>query len=152
MAVFKSIIFNGQELYALTDSILSEAKIAIGDPFDKDSKDVFFIPLLEKVCYSVFDAIKEIKDPNQAAMLSSNFFEFLHHVGKSYYLRVEMYWGYHTGLGFFLFVDNGRIPINPRRYIRTPYYLLAENYLLLLGSISMAYGEVFRDQAISSSF
>jgi hypothetical protein len=113
---------------------LYESEISVGNPFDKRSKQIKFAPQVEEICFKVLDVIKQIKinDKKEAALLGARLYESF----TNYWIcllssgrDVIGIRSWENVLSITYKWEENNKPITIHK--GTPYFFLAENYLLL---------------------
>jgi hypothetical protein len=125
----------GRPLDDLLLSYLRETEISVKDPFDRESKQVKFVPEVEDLCSKIFDAIKQIRDKGDledAPLLGSRLYESF----ASYWIS-ELLSSGRDVIGIKLWRQvlsiTQKWEKNKKEFIHkgTPFFFLAENYLLV---------------------
>lgn len=142
----ENIHVDGQPLRNTLEFYLQKSGIFVGDPFDKNSKEIKFVLQIERICHKIFDTIREIKDgggEGMAAQMAARLYECF----TDYW--INLLWQGRDVLGIQFWKKILEITFNweaknPNVTIHkgTPYFFLAENYLLV-GDRDMAFLYLF---------
>ena len=125
----------GRPLDDLLLSYLRESEISVKDPFDRESKQIKFVPEVEDLCFKIFDAIKQIMDKGDlkdATLLGTRLYELF----ASYWISELLSSGLDV-IGIKLWREvlsiTQKWEKNKMVFIHkgTPFFFLAENYLLV---------------------
>jgi hypothetical protein len=124
----------GKPLDDLLLSYLRRSEISVKDPFDRESKQIKFVPEVEELCFKVFDAVKQIRgngDLKDATLLGTCLYQLF----ASYWIGLLSTCQDVIGIKLWREVlsithkweKNKNIDIHKG----TPMFFLAENYLLV---------------------
>ncbi len=128
------VLLNGEEISKLIHDLLPLTNHNLGHPLETSKQLVIFDPRIEQICCEYLDEVKKIqeKDHVLAAYLASRLFESF----SSYWIDELLAIGKHiVAIGFWKkilsIIKNWEENNNFRIHKGTPYFFLAETYLLV---------------------